>query len=108
GDARYQGVVADAAEQQLGASADDLRQVAGGVDAGIPGPGFERAQVGGAITAQLLDPGEELGRGAAAIEQRDPMPAAERALDQETPEETRAAEDQELHGIVPLGVLQSR
>src|SRR5262249_60315192 len=95
-------VLADSPAQAFAAPADDVRQVTAGVEARVPGTAaFERAQIARAVAAQLLDFREQLGLGAAAVEERDGMAARERGGDERTAGETRAAENEETHGILP-------
>jgi hypothetical protein len=89
--------VVDGVAQELGRSAHLARQVAAGVDGGIPAPPAQRRQIAAAIAAQPFQVGKQLGMGAAAVEERDLVAARPRRLDQVAPEVERAAQDQESH-----------
>ena len=89
--------VAPGVAQLLRRLAHDARHVSGRVDHGVPGASRKRTQVVGAVAAELLGVGEELGVRRAAIEERQLVPAPERRLDHRTPDELGSAEDEQPH-----------
>ena len=88
--------------QSLGGGPHDARQVAGGVDHGVPAAAAERLEATVAVSEQVLGVRKQPGVRPAAMEQRDVMAARARRLDQVAPQEQRSAEEEEAH---PLGLL---
>ena len=94
GDTRDEDVAARVAEL-LRRRAHVRRDVAGGVDDGVPAATREQGEVSLAVALQLLDLREELGVRLPAVEERQLVPAGERGLGGRPAEELGAADDQE-------------
>ena len=72
------------------------RDVAGGVEHGVPPAALERREPAVAVAVQLLDLRKESGVRLAAVESGHLVPAGERGLDQRVAEELRAADQEQL------------
>jgi hypothetical protein len=82
--------------------------VARGVDGGVPPAALERGEVGAAVADEVLGlAGEELVAVAAAVEHGHLVAARERLRRHVTPEEDRAAEDQEPHDAQRISCASS-
>ncbi len=84
----------DALREHGGRGTDDAREISGRVDDRVPRTPLERAQISVAVAAKPLDAGEEIRLVATAVEERHLVPARERRVDDVSPDENRAAENE--------------
>ena len=90
--------VLDAGGREQGRRRRDVgRLVARRVDGRVPGAALERVQVAAAVADEVLRVSEQIGAVAAAVEHRHLVAAGKRLRRHVTPEEHRAAEDEESH-----------
>ena len=82
------------ARQRLQQRAHVPRDESRGIEDRVPIPSSERGEIPVAVALDLLQSGEEVGVGLAAVEERDLVPRLERGLDVVAAQEGRAAKDQ--------------
>ena len=97
GDRRDEDVSLDAVAQRTRGVADEPRDVARHVEAGVPAAAVERAEAAVAVADDVLDLREDPGVRAAAVEQRRLVAGSERRLDERAADELGAAENEDLH-----------
>ena len=73
--------------------------VGGDIDDRVPPAAFESREIPSPVAAEVLDLREELRVRPAAVEERHVMAVGEGGVHERPPDETRASQDQQPHGI---------
>ena len=97
GDRRDEEVPADPVAQCGRGIADEPRDVARDVEAGVPAAAVEGAEASVAIADHVLDLREDPGVRPTAVEERQLVAGSERRFDERPADELRAAENEDLH-----------
>ena len=98
----------DARGEGLGRHADDSRQVARGIDHGVPTLPGKRAKVFRAVTMDLFHVRKEAGVGLSAVENGHYVSCGKRGYHQVPSDEYRPAQDQDLHAFAPASGFPPR